>query len=88
MVKIWSDTAWDEYVEWQTENRRMLKKINDLIKDIERNGTKGLGKSEKLKHHSGYSKRINKEHRLVFDIIDNKLYIASVKGHYEDIKGK
>lgn len=84
MVKRWSDKAWEEYVEWQTEDKKILKKINELIKDIERNGSKGLGKSEKLKHHPGYSKRINKEHRLVFDIIDEELCIASCKGHYED----
>ena len=63
---------------------KILKKINELIKDRERNGSKGLGKSEKLKHHPGYSKRINKEHRLVFDIIDVELCIASCKGHYDD----
>lgn len=84
MEKHWSDKAWEEYVEWQTKDRKILKKINDLIKDIERNGSKGLGKAEKLKHHPGYSRRINKEHRLVFDIADEKLYIASCKGHYED----
>ena len=84
MEKVWSDEAWDEYVEWQTKDKKTLKKINSLIKDIERNGSKGLGKSEKLKHHPGYSKRIDKENRLVFDIVDGKLYIASVSGHYEE----
>ena len=84
MEKIWSDKAWEEYVEWQSKDRKILKKINDLIKDIERNGSKGLGKAEKLKNHPGYSRRINQEHRLVFEIKDDKLLIASVKGHYEE----
>ena len=61
-----------------------MKKINTLIQDIERNGTKGLGKAEKLKYCPGYSRHIDEGNRLVFDIRDGKLYIASCKGHYEE----
>ena len=84
MEKVWSDDAWDDYLYWQTQDKKTLKKINSLIKDIERNGTKGLGKAERLKYRSGYSRRIDDANRLVFDIHDNMLFIASCRGHYED----
>lgn len=84
MEKVWSDGAWDDYIYWQSQDKKTLKKINDLIKDIERNGTQGIGKSERLKYRSGWSRRIDKENRLVFDIVDGKLLIASCRGHYED----
>lgn len=84
MEKVWSDQAWDDYVYWQSQDRKTLKKVNTLIKDIERNGTQGIGKAEPLKYRSGWSRRIDKENRLVFDIIDGKLMIASCRGHYED----
>ncbi len=85
--KIWSDDARDSYVKLQTENKRMIKKINDLLKDIERNGTaKGIGNPEPLKGNwSGYySKEINEKDRLVYKMIDGKIYIAQCKGHYDD----
>ncbi|MBR0078841.1 MAG: Txe/YoeB family addiction module toxin [Synergistaceae bacterium] len=84
MKKVWSDEAWEEYLYWQKQDKKTLKKINDLIKDIDRNGTQGLGKSEPLKYRPGWSKRIDKENRLVFDIKDGKILIASCKGHYEN----
>ena len=84
MEKVWSDDAWDDYLYWQTQDKKTLKKINTLIQDIERNGTKELGKSEKLKYSPGYSRRIDEGNRLVFDIRDGKLYIASCRGHYEE----
>jgi toxin YoeB len=84
MEKVWADEAWDDYVYWQSQDRKTLKKINTLIKDIERNGTQGIGKAEPLKYRSGWSQRIDKENRLIFDIVDGKLMIASCRGHYED----
>lgn len=83
---IFSSTAWKQYVEWQTEDRRMVKKINDLIKSIMRDGMlNGLGKPEKLKYRKAYSRRITDEHRLVYDCdINNNLIIYLCKGHYED----
>lgn len=84
MEKVWSDDAWDDYLYWQTQDKKTLKKINSLIKDIERNGIQGLGKAERLKYRPGYSRRIDEANRLVFDIKDGKLLIASCRGHYED----
>ena len=85
--KIWSDDAWDSYIEWQTENKKMVKKINDLLKDIERNGAlQGIGNPEPLKDNwSGYySRQINEKDRLIYKLVDGKLLIAQCKGHYDD----
>ena len=60
MIKIWSDNAWDDYLSWQTEDKKTLKKINDLIKDIERNGlSRGIGKPEPLRYRKAWSRRID-----------------------------
>lgn len=84
MNKVFTTTAWEEYQYWQTENRQILKRINDLIKDIERNGNTGIGKPEPLRHElSGYwSRRINNEHRLIYSIEGNNINIISCLGHY------
>lgn len=85
MNKIWSDSAWEEYLYWQSQDKKTLKKINNLIKDIERNGLlEGIGKPEPLKYRHAYSRRIDSTNRLVYDILDDKLLIYSCKGHYED----
>lgn len=85
MNKIWSDISWDEYLYWQQQDKKTLKKINDLIKDIERNGAlTGIGKPESLKYRPGYSRHIDKANRLVYDIDGNNILIYSCKGHYED----
>ena len=84
MVKIWSDEAWEDYLYWQTQDKKTLKRINKLIKDIERHGSKGIGKAEPLKHRKGYSRRIDEQNRLVFDIEAGQLHIVSCKGHYEE----
>lgn len=85
MNKLWSDKAWDDYLYWQTQDKKTLKKINDLIKDIERNGAmNGIGKPEGLKFRKGYSRRIDEKNRLVYDVDENSnLLIASCRGHYE-----
>ena len=83
MKKAWTDEGWEQYVYWQTQDRKTLKKINKLLEDIERNGTKGLGQSEKLKNHDGYSRRIDQENRLVFQLRDGELIIYACRGHYE-----
>ena len=78
--------AWAEYVYWQTQDRKTIRKINALIEDIQRNGVmKGIGKPEPLKHRSGYSRRIDEANRLVYDIdaLQN-IRIISCRGHYED----
>lgn len=84
MNKIFSDFAWQEYVQWQTEDKKTLQKINDLIKDIDRNGYEGIGKPEPLKHDlTGYwSRRITAKDRLVYRIMDDTIYIIGCKGHY------
>ena len=84
MIKVWSDIAWDEYLYWQREDKSTLKKINDLIKSIERDGPmKGLGKPEPLKYRNGYSRRIDQKNRLVYDIKDSSILLISCKEHYE-----
>lgn len=80
----WEDEAWEEYLDWQIKDKKVLKKINDLIKDIRRNGTKGIGKAEKLKYVDAYSRRIDKKNRLVFTVDGDDIYIISCEGHYDD----
>lgn len=82
---VWDEHAWEDYVWWQKEDRRTLKRINQLIRDIARNGNDGIGKPEALKHSlSGYwSRRITGEHRLVYRIVDDEIRIASCRYHYE-----
>ena len=84
MNKIFSDISWEHYLYWQVNDKKILRKINELIIDIERNGNDGLGKPEPLKHElSGYwSRRITSTHRLIYRIDGDNIYIASCKGHY------
>jgi toxin YoeB len=86
MEKSWFDPAWDDYVGWQLEDKRTLRKINQLLKDIDRNLYKGLGKPEPLTGNlSGFwSRQIDEKNRLVYRIRDNKIEIAQCKGHYDD----
>ena len=86
MSNTLSDEAWEQYIEWQLKDRAIAKKINELIKDINRNGlNKGIGKPEPLRHRKAWSRRIDHEHRLVYNFDENKnLLIISCKGHYED----
>ncbi|WP_455631337.1 Txe/YoeB family addiction module toxin [Megamonas sp.] len=85
MNKLWSDIAWDDYLYWQSQDKKTLKKINDLIKDIERNGlSNGIGKPEPLRYRDAWSRRIDKENRLIYKIDnDNNLWIVACRGHYE-----
>lgn len=85
MIKLWSDEAWDDYLYWQENDRKMVKRINRLIKEIERNPFEGIGKPEPLKHFlSGFwSRRIDNEHRIVYRVRDNKLEIAQCRTHYQ-----
>jgi len=85
LKKIWADSAWNDYLYWQKENKSILKKINQLIKDIERNPFDGIGKPEPLKANlSGWwSRRIDGTHRIVYRIVENSLEIAQCKEHYE-----
>lgn len=86
MKKVWFDEAWDDYLYWQGQDKKTLKRINALIKDIERNGfDNGIGKPEALRENlSGFwSRRIDEVNRLVYRIDNGILQIISCKGHYE-----
>lgn len=85
MNKIFSDNAWEEYTSWISEDKKILKRINELIKDIERNGHKGICKPEPLKHQLiGYwSRRVTDGHRLIYSIDGNNINIISCRYHYK-----
>lgn len=86
MNKVWFDEAWDDYLYWQTQDRKTLKRINVLIKDIERGNYDGIGKPEPLKGElSGWwSRRIDDTNRIVYRIRNGILEIVSCRGHYEN----
>ena len=86
MHKIWFDEAWIDYIYWQTQDKKTLKRINNLIKDTERNPFGGIGKPEPLKGNlSGFwSRHIDDTNRFVYRINNDKLEILSCRGHYED----
>ena len=86
MNKIWFYEAWDDYLYWQTQDKKILKRINQLVQDIERNGYDGIGKPEPLKGNlSGWwSRRIDDSHRLVYRVKDDKIEIAQCRSHYGD----
>lgn len=85
MNVTFSKNAWEDYTLWLTEDKKMLKKINDLIKDIQRTPFEGRGKPEPLKYElSGYwSRRIDREHRLVYQVSGSEILIYSCKYHYD-----
>jgi toxin YoeB len=86
MQKLWTDRGWEDYLYWQTQDKKTLKRINQLIQDAERNGYQGIGKPEPLRGNlSGYwSRRIDDENRLVYRIEDEKIIIAGCRTHYGD----
>ncbi len=86
MNKVFADTGWEDYLYWQTEDRKTLKKINQLINDIARNGNRGIGKPEPLSGNlSGYwSRRINDKDRLIYRKDKNNIYILACRYHYGD----
>ena len=84
MKYIFSEQAWEDYLFWQKTDKRILKRINNLIKDISRDPFRGIGKPEPLKHAlSGYwSRRITEADRIVYKVKNNSLYIAQLRYHY------
>ena len=84
MNRSFSDEAWEDYLYWQTQDKKNLKRINKLIVDIVRNGYDGIGKPEPLKNNLSrwWSRRINEEDRLVYRISGETIEIAQCKGHY------
>jgi toxin YoeB len=84
MKFVLDQDAWSDYEWWQTQDRRVARRINTLLRDISRNGNEGIGKPEPLKHgFSGYwSRRITDEHRLVYKIENDEIRIAGCRYHY------
>ena len=86
MKKTWSDIAWEDYLYWQTQDRKTLKKINRLIKDIDRSPYEGIGKPEKLKYdyQDCWSRRIDEYNRLVYFVENDTIEILICRSHYDE----
>ncbi len=84
VLLVWDENAWGDYLWWQAQDRKVLKRINLLLSDIQRNGNDGIGKPEPLRHDfAGYwSRRITDEHRLVHKVTDGEVRIAACRYHY------
>ena len=84
MKLVFSEQAWEDYLYWQKVDKKLVQRINDLIKEITRSPHTGIGKPEPLKHAlSGYwSRLINDEHRIVYKVMDDSLLIAQLRYHY------
>ena len=79
------EDAWDDYIRWQEIDKKTLKRINQLLTDIARNGNSGIGKPEPLKHRDGWSRHIDDFNRLVYQLkADGSIEILQCKGHYDD----
>ena len=86
MKITFAEEGWNEYIYWQTQDKRTLKRINQLLQSIERDGAmQGIGKPEVLKYGKAglFSRRIDETNRLVYEIIDNQIVVRSCKGHYD-----
>ena len=79
------DESWEDYLYWQKTDMKILKKINNLLKDISRTPYEGIGKPEalKYKYQGFYSRRINQEHRLIYRVIEDEIQIAKCRFHYD-----
>lgn len=84
MKLLFADTAWDDYLHWQQTDRKMLERVNKLIREVQREPFAGVGKPEPLKHALAgwWSRRINDEHRMVYRVQDGVLWIAQLRYHY------
>ena len=85
MKLIFVDESWEDYLYWQKTDRKILERINNLVKDISRNPYTGLGKPEPLKYkYQGFwSRRITEEHRLIYRVVDDEIQIAKCRFHYD-----
>ena len=83
---IFAEIGWEDYLYWQTKDKKTLNKINKLLKEVQRQPYKGSGKPEPLKgsNHNVWSRRINKKDRLVYEVRDDGVLIKQCKGHYDD----
>lgn len=81
-----SQNAWEDYLYWQAQDKKTIKRINELLKDIQRNGlSDGIGKPEPLKHRKAWSRRIDYANRLVYNLDEQQnILIIACRGHYED----
>ena len=85
MKLIFVDESWEDYLYWQKTDKKILDRINNLVKDISRNPYTGLGKPEPLKYkYQGFwSRRITEEHRLIYRVFDDEIQIAKCRFHYD-----
>ena len=86
MRKTWTEEAWEDYEYWQTQDKKTLRRINKILKDINSNPFSGIGKPEPLKHNwQGYwSRRIDDVNRLIYKIENNQIIIVQCRSHYDD----
>jgi len=84
MIVSWAENAWKDYLYWQSTDKKILKKVSVLIKDIKRHPFEGTGKPEPLKEpwSSYWSRRINLEHRLIYKVKGNDIFVAQCRYHY------
>ena len=84
MKVTFADDGWEDYLYWQAQDRRILKRVNQLIEDISRNENEGIGKPESLRHEwaGWWSRRITQEHRLIYRVSDDGVEIAACRFHY------
>ena len=84
MKLVWDESAWADYFWWQSQDRKILKRINALINDVDRNGNEGIGKPEPLRHAltGAWSRRITEEHRLVYLVDGGDLVVLQARYHY------
>ena len=85
MRLLWEDRAWEDYLYWQTQDKKVLKRVNLLIKDISRSPFDGIGKPEPLKNNLSvwWSRRIDETNRIVYYEQDGIIYVVSCRGHYD-----
>ena len=86
MQVLWHESGWDDYIWWQSQDKKTLKRINALIKDMQRTPYEGLGKPEPLKENltGWWSRRIDETNRIVYRVKDDALVIAACRNHYDD----
>ena len=85
MKIIFTKNSWEDYISWQSEDKKLIRKINELIKDIQRTPFEGKGKPEPLKYDLAgfWSRRIDREHRLVYQVSKNAILVYSCRFHYD-----
>ncbi|WP_329038149.1 Txe/YoeB family addiction module toxin [Streptomyces sp. NBC_00178] len=84
MTFVWDESAWEDDVRWQAQDRKILRRIDSLLQDVARNGNEGIGKPEPLEHgFQGFRfRRITAEHRLIYKVVDDEVRIAACRHHY------